>query len=170
MWKVFSTQRVNLWRMRYFFLLAGGQYGLGRPSMTVVALLLLVGASKWPLHSSTKSVPVTACKHRTGCWKLLGGNRRLDVGVVAEKEESVWNVLLRHVPVCACTIAHVWLCHVAEAFEAGRGLRGMVARWRRRMYGPLLQVGCDLPGVRVHSADTGEDVCFEEMIYHGHLE
>lgn len=33
-----------------------------------------------------------------------------------------------------------------------------------------LQVGCDPLGVRVHSGDTGEDVPFEEVIYHGHLE
>ncbi len=33
-----------------------------------------------------------------------------------------------------------------------------------------LQVGCDPLGVRVHSGDTGEDVSFEEVIYHDHLE
>lgn len=39
-----------------------------------------------------------------------------------------------HVCVCACTISvHV---SVAEAFEDCRGLRGMVAGWRK-MYGPF---------------------------------
>lgn len=70
--------------------------------------------------------------------------------------------------VCACTIcAHVRVSRVAEAFEARKGLRG----WQggRGCMAPL-QVGCDPLGVRVHFGVTGEDVCFEEMIYHDHLE
>ena len=54
------------------------------------------------------------------------------------------------------------MSHIAEDFEACRGLRGM--RVRRLGGGGCMvpwQIGCDPLGVRVHSEDTGEDVSFE---------
>lgn len=88
-----------------------------------------------------------------------------DVGVGAEKAERVWNVPLKRFLVCACAIcAHV---SVAETFEDCRGLRGMVAAWRR-MYGPFAGwlYPPPPPGVRVRFGNSREDVCFEEVIYH----
>lgn len=88
----------------------------------------------------------------------------MGVAAAEKKKRRVWNVLLGHFLVCACTIcAHVWVSHVAQAFEACRGLRGMRVQWQGGggCMGPL-QVGCDPLRVRVHPADKGEDASFWE--------
>lgn len=95
---------VTPWWLSWFFRRWGWGYNVVQGSVADGSLSINLSCH----YSSTEAGLVTAGKHRAGCWKLRSGNRWPDGGVAAEKEERVWNVLLKRVLMCLCVCVSLY--------------------------------------------------------------